>query len=198
MTRALNFAQQALAHAGFAVLNARLAVEMRPDLWADGLTCAAEFGQAMARNSFANLPGIRLKVVLQDQSNAVTVVARSVDQLAARIEWLTGRKVVSMELAVTQSQAVVTPPAPQAQQEDRHHGVFTRESGVTCSDCSAFTAAHSCLSADQSGTAHPAANVERRCLAFVPLWDAADLRNGAARWPELLANPGTEDRHVAV
>ncbi|RUP35577.1 MAG: hypothetical protein EKK45_00805 [Curvibacter sp.] len=189
MTRPLTFAQQALAHTGLVILSARFAIEQRPDLWADGLACAAEFGQAMARNSFANLPGIRFKAALDDQSTPVIVVARSADQLAARIEWLTGRKVISLEATVSPPQAVVAPPAPSAPPEDRHHGVVTRESSVTCSDCSAFTAGHSCSSAVQSGTEHPAANVPRRCLAFAPHWDAVDKRCGAERWPELVARP---------
>lgn len=198
MTRPLTFAQQALAQAGLVILNARFAAEQRPDLWADGLTCAAEFGQAMARNSFATLPGARVNVVLEGQPAPVLIVARSVDQLATRIEWLTGRKVISLEPAAAQSQAVAPPPAPQAPPEDRHHGVVTRESGVTCSDCSAFTAGHSCSSAVQSGIEHPAANVVRRCLAFAPHWDAVDKRNGAERWPELVAKPTKGARNARV
>lgn len=68
---------------------------------------------------------------------------------------------------------------------DVHAGVVTANAPRTCGTCARLSAVGICISAAESGVRSPGVNIPRRCPAYVPMWGAADKRNGRQLWPEL-------------
>lgn len=95
------FVTQALAHSGLALADTALAFKLRPDLWASGQDCAMDFGTAYQKGDLANIATAtgahRLAVRLTGAARPVQVLARSMDNIEKRIEWLAGIKVASVE-----------------------------------------------------------------------------------------------------
>lgn len=84
------YVAQCLAGSGFAVLDSRIAWQLRPDLWASGQDCAMS-GWAI------DVPGtVRMSAEIAGYGR-VRILARSADNLAQRIEWIVGAKVEHLE-----------------------------------------------------------------------------------------------------
>jgi len=183
--RAFIYAAQALGHAGFAILDWTVALRLRPDLFDSGIEASAVNGPAW-RLRLRPAGVLRLRVDIGEQKD-VEVWAFSETRLAERIAEVTGFTVGEVRLAETKPapapQPAASGPDPAG---DRYVGVATARPGRTCSQCERYMASHACGVPEASGIARPAARVPRRCLAFEPLWDDTDRRDGRALWPELL------------
>ena len=84
------YAAQCLSGSGFAILDSRIAWQLRPDLWASGQDCAMS-GWAI------EVPGtVRISVEIAGYGR-VRILTRSTDNLARRIEWIVGAKVEHLE-----------------------------------------------------------------------------------------------------
>ena len=92
---------QALAHSGLALVSTEWAFKLRPDLWASGQDCMMDFGGAYQKGDLENIATAtnthRLSVMFLGAERPVQVLARSLDNIEQRIEWLTGSRVVSVE-----------------------------------------------------------------------------------------------------
>jgi len=86
------YATQALAASGFAVMTPIIAYRMRPDLWASGQDCAFDF-----KGSGLLIDGAFRVMAVIDGVGTFPVLTRSRDQLAQRVEWITGFKVERIE-----------------------------------------------------------------------------------------------------
>lgn len=100
MNKTQLYATQSLAACGFAVMASVAAFRLRPDLWASGQDCAFDFKPNSTRiegtsRVMATIPGVGIMPVL----------TRSTDQLAQRIEWVTGFKVEKIENEPTEKPA---------------------------------------------------------------------------------------------
>jgi len=185
--RAIRYIYETLGASGFVVLHWRLFVR-RPDLVQSGIDAAAAMAEAR-RWSRLQLPegAGRFRALMPELGGYVEVWAWSGDRLAERITVTTGLAVESLAQETGGAAPAITAPSmPRPDPAgDRHAGVVTREPGRTCSECENYTAAHACGAAERSGIARPAARTPRRCIAFVPLWDDTDRRDGRRLWPEL-------------
>lgn len=185
------YVYQSLAGAGFAILDPVIAATLRPDLWGGngGIEAAWEFGRA--ENVINGLRGVHRFTLRLADSRDTAVVARSGSHLASRIEWILGREVKELFHESEVAGTVVADDAPPRARADtptgdRYAGAVTAEPARSCSSCDHLTAGHACRAAKLSGVEYPAANVPRRCLQFVPLWNAMDMRKGPVLWPELV------------
>ena len=88
-----SYAFDCLAAAGFAVMSPAVAYSLRPDLWACVQDCARTLGAK------AEIPGTLRMTAVLDGVGQVPVLTRSTDQLAKRIEWVTGHKVSDLRPA---------------------------------------------------------------------------------------------------
>ncbi len=133
------YLHQSLGACGFAVLNADVAMRLRPDLWpGDGLECAGEFARAFKRNQFSSMPhALRLTALLVGIDRPVPVLTRSAKRLAERIEEVTGypverivegeqievkespRRVKWQEMQQRHQQAQKSPAAPMTPRNER-------------------------------------------------------------------------------
>jgi hypothetical protein len=91
MSKTKLYATQCLAASGFAMMGAVVAYRLRPDLWASGQECAFDFKPGTRVEDIA-----RMLAIIPGVGN-IPVLARSTDQLAQRIEWVTGFKVEKIE-----------------------------------------------------------------------------------------------------
>lgn len=89
-TKTKQYAFQCIAAAGFAVMTAEFAWQLRPDLWASGQDCAMSFKRDIHVDGTQ-----RLNAKLAD-GRQVLVITRSTNELERRIEWVTGVKVVEL------------------------------------------------------------------------------------------------------
>jgi hypothetical protein len=187
----MRYGNESLAASGIAVWNSQIAMTLRPDLWSSGVDCGMDFGRLYSRQVIdSHLDGKchTCFVTLEGIDARVKVLARSLDMIAKRVEWLTGYTVIKIDVEshVPRPVRAVVPPRV-AVNGDRFSGVVTKEAGIACSNCNHFTAGHSCRNPEVSGIAVPDSRVGRRCLAFVPIYESMDSRSGVQRWPELVA-----------
>lgn len=93
-TSVFRYAVEGLAHAGFAILHAPIALTLRPDLWTDGLTCVGELAQRRVRERLLNLPGVlKIEVAVDGVDGPVTALTRSTVRLEERVAEITGFRV---------------------------------------------------------------------------------------------------------
>lgn len=175
---------------GLCILDAAVAHRMRPDLWQARAECFADFESKHGKTVASGYPHPGAKTYQADIEGIgrVKVMACSPHSLSQRIEWLTGLVVTSVDLDT----APVAPdgPTPRSEQPRRQNGdqypdVVTKEPGRTCGACEFFSSRGSCIRPALSGIELPAANAQRRCLGFHPLFGTGDNRKGAQLWPEL-------------
>lgn len=190
MSFLVRYINESLATTGLCIFDPQLAGVMRPDLWPSQVEARFDFssryGQAVA-TSFVQA-GSKTCHAQVDSVGRVKVFFRSLDQLAQRIEWLTGFKVASID--TDGSPVTLVPPVQTEALQRRNPGdvyaeLTTKQPGRTCGACENYSSASSCIEHVRSGIQHPAANVLRRCPAFQPLHTEADSRNGLALWPEI-------------
>lgn len=114
MTVTPTYVQQSLAACGFAVIASQIAYKLRPDLWASGQSCAYDIRPMQIDGT------IRLSVRLEGLDAPVLVLTRSMDDLARRIEWITGHRVVEIGEYQEKPQPVATiAPDPAAYRQAR-------------------------------------------------------------------------------
>lgn len=185
------YAGACLAGSGFVILDAEIAMTLRPDLWWSGIEAAGDVSTARFRQVIEAWPHLsRFSCRIDGADHNVVVLTRSSDQLAQRIEWIVGRPVHGLVAVPTGPNTLPVAPAvprtPNAFAGDLHVGVATANGPRTCSSCENFTAGHTCRAAKDSGIEQPLSRVPRRCIAYTPLWDYSDQLTGAKLWPELL------------
>lgn len=96
------YAGSCLSGAGFAIMHPPIAWQLRPDLWTTGEMCVQSGWNI-------KMPGtVRMLADLEGYGQ-VLVLARSIDNLAQRIEWIVGAKVKDVQ------------PAPDAQPKAADH-----------------------------------------------------------------------------
>lgn len=96
-TKAHTYAASALSGCGFVVLDAQIAFEQRPDIFNHAIE-AGGYLDAHARQAIAGWPGLaRCTLRLRGIDRDLVLLARRVDEsLAARIEHVIGRQVISI------------------------------------------------------------------------------------------------------
>jgi len=92
-TRSTWYTHQCVAASGIAVMDARIAFELRPDLWASDQDCFMTFRKAQ------KVEGVQRLAVTFEGYGPVLVLARSLDNLAKRLEWIVGRPVLALKPA---------------------------------------------------------------------------------------------------
>lgn len=83
-TRSTWYVHQCIASAGLAVMDSRIAWQLRPDLWSGAQDCAFTFRKQQS------IDGARRLVVTFPTYGDVQVYARSMDNLEKRLEWIVG------------------------------------------------------------------------------------------------------------
>lgn len=78
---------------GFAIMSAAIAYELRPDLWA----CLEDCKRTL--DTRVKTLGTQRLVVTFERLGSVMVLARSLDQLPQRLEWIAGSKVIDIRQA---------------------------------------------------------------------------------------------------
>lgn len=90
---------EALAMTGFCVLNAGIAFQLRPDIWATRMNAGGDFSDAHRRlhERLLSLPGVILfEIQLAGDDDWHLVATRSTSDLHARIEQITGLAVTGL------------------------------------------------------------------------------------------------------
>lgn len=196
-TKVLQYAHQSLAASGFAVIAASVAATLRPDLWTSGMECVADFSSVDAKNKLGYIVGVqRLTARLAGIDRPVLVLTRSTDQLAQRMEWVTGFKVEQIEAeakATTAATGRETATARRINPLPSAQGIQTEEAPRPCTEC-ANLINEVCLAVvrGEVPTQPATRNQPRLCLAYAPNYyltsgDHRDYRTGKELWPELLA-----------
>lgn len=99
MSKFVTYAYQQMAGSGFAVLSPQVAATLRPDLFSGGMEASGWLGEAHHHFAVTRPGVIRLRAKLPELANQaapVIVLTRSMDDLARRIEQVTGFKVQSL------------------------------------------------------------------------------------------------------
>lgn len=194
MSNAPKYITESLGSCGFAVLRGQVAYTQRPDLWAHGLDASHDFADKSLPgklNTFSRCSTYLARFEGVEGASLIKVLARSPDQLAQRIEWVTGFKATVLvhesEMAGEVDRENITSRPKPVYNGDLHAGVVTAEPGRPCFDCERFSAARSCSAEKESLIQFPAPNVARRCQAYKPHYQSHDGRTGAQLWPELAA-----------
>lgn len=89
-TRSTRYMHQCLAASGIAVMDPRVAWELRPDLWAGAQDCGITFRKQQ------NADCVRRVVATFPIYGEVLVMARSLDNLGKRLEWIVGEAPTSI------------------------------------------------------------------------------------------------------
>jgi hypothetical protein len=106
----MKYVTESLAFTGFAVLNSRVAISVRPDIWGDGLIAMADFSSNEFANNVAYVKGCESYMAqLQGHTKPVQVIARCADQLAERIYWVTGCVVSEIHAGQPESEPTEAP-----------------------------------------------------------------------------------------
>lgn len=194
MSKALDYIVRSLAASGVAVCHHTIAMHAAPTDWYDGVQARGELASERLRVAVGNMSGLhRFTCQLAGIPDRVMVLARSANELARRIEWLTGRECSDLRTdteqpAVAMVRQINERPAA-SPTDDRYAGRPTKEGPRTCGDCEKFTAGHACRDQHTSGLALPNPRAARRCLGFTPKFNSIDQRTGPQLWPELVAKP---------
>jgi hypothetical protein len=98
-----SYAFDCIAASGFAVMSPAIAYELRPDLWA----CAADCARTLTTRD--KIPGTQRMTATFEGLGPVLVLARSLDQLAKRLEWIVGRAVIDLKPAEPEAPAAERP-----------------------------------------------------------------------------------------
>lgn len=83
-TRSTWYTHQCIAASGLAVMDSRIAWQLRPDLWSGAQDCAFTFRKQQ------NVDGAKRIVATFPSYGEVQVYARSLDNLGKRLEWIVG------------------------------------------------------------------------------------------------------------
>lgn len=83
-TRSTWYTHQCIAASGLAVMDSRIAWQLRPDLWSGDQDCAFTFRKQQ------NVDGAKRIVATLPSYGEVQVYARSLDNLEKRLEWIVG------------------------------------------------------------------------------------------------------------
>lgn len=83
-TRSTWYTHQCIASAGLAVMDARIAWQLRPDLWSGAQDCGITFRKQQ------NVDGARRLVATFPTYGEMQVYARSLDNLEKRLQWIVG------------------------------------------------------------------------------------------------------------
>lgn len=101
-TRSTWYTHQCIAASGIAIMDAQIAFELRPDLWASPQDCRMTFRKVQSvagvKRMSATFAGGGIGTVL--------VLARSLDNLAKRLEWIVGLPVVDLTSAEPEMEPV--------------------------------------------------------------------------------------------
>jgi hypothetical protein len=100
-TRSTWYFHQSIAASGLAVMDSRIAWELRPDLWSGAQDCGISF----RKNQKAD--GVQRMTATFEGFGPVLVFARSLDNLAKRLEWIVGRPVQELKPADPDAQPAV-------------------------------------------------------------------------------------------
>jgi len=98
-----SYAYDCIAASGFAVMSPAIAYELRPDLWA----CAADCARTLTTRD--KIPGTQRMTATFEGYDPVLVVTRSLDNLAQRLQWIVGRKVIDLKPAEDEAPAIERP-----------------------------------------------------------------------------------------
>lgn len=196
MSKGVKFINESLGACGFAVLRGQVAYIQRPDLWATASDCGHDLSAKQLENRLSSVYGCTTYLARFEGIDGplIKVLARSGDQLAQRIEWITGFKVRQLipesEMAGQRDESNIparkTFPKGNTEGGDLHAGLVTAEPGRTCHQCEWSTSGRGCQKSEESQIRLPSLNEPRRCIAFRPRFENIDGRTGAQLWPELV------------
>lgn len=111
-TKVQKFVIEALAMTGFAVLGARIAFLLRPDIWATRMNAGVDFTDAQRRlhEFLLSLPGVALfEIQLAGSDDWHLVATRSTSDLHNRIEQIVGLSVTGLRPWATVDPAPAQP-----------------------------------------------------------------------------------------
>lgn len=100
-TRSTWYTHQCIAASGIAVMDSRIAWELRPDLWSGAQDCLMTFRKKQKPD------GVQRMMATFEGFGQVLVLARSLDNLEKRLEWIVGRPVLALQPAESEAQPVV-------------------------------------------------------------------------------------------
>jgi len=83
-TRSTWYAHQCIAASGLAVMDSRIAWQLRPDLWSGAQDCAITFRKNQ------DVVGVHRVIATFPAYGDVRILARSLDSLEKRLEWIVG------------------------------------------------------------------------------------------------------------
>jgi hypothetical protein len=99
-TTVIEYAEQQLAATGFAIINLKAAMRLRPSLWGGvGTNALHDFGQARhsAESLLVHFAGARLYQANVESIGRVKVLARHPQFLAERMAWILGLEVSDVQ-----------------------------------------------------------------------------------------------------
>jgi hypothetical protein len=100
MTTVTEYAEQALAATGFAIINLKAAMRLRPALWGGiGMNAAHDFGESRhsAEALLAQFQGVRLYEANIEGIGRAKVLARHPQFLVERMTWILGIEVAGVQ-----------------------------------------------------------------------------------------------------
>lgn len=197
MSNAQKYIAESLGSCGFAVLRGQIAYTQRPDLWATGSDASYDFQDKQLNNRLGTVIGCKTYLARFEGIDGplIKVLARSEDQLAQRLEWVTGFRpkllIHESEMQGQRDESNIPPRknlsmGASTEGGDLYQDLVTAEPGRRCTECE-WSRGRGCGNSDESGINWPALNAPRRCIAFRPVFSSNDGRLGTVLWPELAA-----------
>ncbi len=194
MSNAQKFIAESLGACGFAVLRGQIAYTQRQDLWATASDATFDSLLKNLNNRMGTVIGCQTYLArFPGIDGLVKVLARSPDQLAQRIQWVTGFApsllIHENEMAGERDLDSIPPRKNLAlgastEGGDLYPDLVTAEPGRKCTECE-WSRGRGCGNSEESGILWPALNEPRRCIAFRPVFSSNDGRLGVHLWPEL-------------
>lgn len=89
-TRSTWYVHQCITSAGLAVMDSNIAWQLRPDLWSGAQDCAFTFHKNQKPD------GVTRLMATFESYGPVLVLARSLDNLEKRLEWIVGKPVLKL------------------------------------------------------------------------------------------------------
>ncbi len=113
-SRSTRFALQSIAASGLAIMDHRIAYQLRPDCWGSLQDCFLTF------RKHQEIAGTLRMTATVEGFGSVLVLTRSLDNLAKRIAWIVGRPVLDLREATPE-------PAPAARPDVVRQQVNAKE-----------------------------------------------------------------------
>ncbi len=131
-----NYLAESLSLSGFAFVSGRILFELNPHVWASPNNVGSDLTAAtsLLEQFFDEANARRFLIKFRDTpEETIKLIARSSDNLARRVQWITGRQVASVEEVACLFDAAPAPAATAEGQRRGDPGTIRVSAAASCS-----------------------------------------------------------------